>query len=150
MLGHARDTCGPTPSSELGALLVRKRCLVYSHKVRLRIYLELHRENCRSTLELSLGNPMHSIHHATIGSQDDGVSKVRVEDQLSMVCHRAAGSVPAAATKPEWFVELTNRFERHRPLRQMLGQVDESVNVPCEKPQRRRAKVILLPHCWNG
>jgi hypothetical protein len=67
-----------------------------------------------------------------------------------MVRYRAAGSVPAAAIKSEWLVELTNRFERHRPGWQMLGQVDEPINVPREKPRRRRAKVILLPHCRNG
>ncbi len=108
--------------------------------------LELHCPDRRTTVKKGTSDPMHSIHHSTIGAEDDRIGKVNFLDEPNVLYHLTDGGDFGASIEPIVSVYIGDGLERNFPDWKIGAQADESVDVPSVEPILSRPEVVLLSH----
>lgn len=85
-------------------------------------------------LEVSLGYPMHSVHHASIRTEENRVPQVCCGNEPYVISYRSAGCHIAICPKPEGLVQFAYFCQRDLNHRQLSRQLDQPVHVPDETP----------------
>ena len=100
-------------------------------EVRLGLRLESHRSDHWPSFEQCSGNPMHTVHYPSIGSQDDWEQRVYIPNQPHVLHHFADRWFSEVTSEPVVRVNFRDGIHGHLHDREVLGQFDEPVNVPC-------------------
>ena len=115
-------------------------------EVRLGLCSESHCSDRWPSFEQCSGNPMHTVHYPSIDSEDDWEPRVHIPNQPHVFHHPADRWFSEGTSEPVVRVNFPDGIHGHLHDREVLGQFDEPVNVPCIQPARTRPEVILLTH----
>jgi hypothetical protein len=115
-------------------------------KGRCRMHLEPHGTDRGSSFEKGSGNPVHAIHHPSIGSEDDRKPGIHFSDPTHMVHHSADGWIAESATEPVVRVHFSDGSEGHLDHGEFPTEFDQPVDIPGIQSVLAGPKVVLLAH----
>jgi len=116
-----------------------------AYKIGIGIVMESNGLDCKSPQQCCLADPVHAIHYATGGGENNGKLQVCGLNQAGMLRYRSA-CWRIAKTEPKWLVKLPDGAQWNLKTRKSFGQCNEAINVPRQKAALSLTKMILLSH----
>ncbi len=102
-------SCPDTKHQPKTSIPVRQIIGVYADIVRGWILNKPYRLNFAKSIQKSLANAVHSVHHAPVTEKNDGESKIAIKHQARMADYFAARQLPGVLICPIRLLELTDR-----------------------------------------
>ncbi len=113
--------------------------------IRFRIVLEPNGLYRSPSFEQRPAHAMHPIHDTTALRQNDGVGQVRLQDQLRVISDPPACRGISFRIERERLIQLSNLRQGDVDRLQVLRQLDQSIDIPCQESVSRSTEMILLP-----
>ena len=117
-----------------------------SNIVGLRVFNKAHGLDFNESLQESLADAVHPIHHAPVTGQDDGERKIAIKHQACMVDDLAAGELLAWSSCPIRFVEFPDGRQWYTLANKAARKQDKPADVPRAQSLWRTSEMILSPH----
>lgn len=112
-------------------------------EVRLWIIVELDSWNSVDAVEERSTDTVHTVHHAALRIQNDGVPEIACQDEFNVPKNAAWRWLHTFLEIPMVLVQLRKSSGIYLPHCKIPAQVYQSPNIPCINPLFGSAKMVL-------